>query len=163
MYCTKYLLGLLWCKYFAIQETLTIHRPVDWYDYFWQQGNSVVIIFWSESFLSVFHQSQITAFLFDIVIVLFSSWSQSNWKHRWRNIMTCEHFVQHIQTPEFYRNAVYVCTHISCLAPPPTQPFCLQARPLGTDSSCFHRWQIRAANPSRVELPCSVKMGHWHH
>lgn len=56
-------------------------------------------------------------------LIFFSSSSQSNWKHCWRNIMTCEHFVQHIQTLSFTTAVcICVCTHISDLGPPPTQP-----------------------------------------
>lgn len=61
---------------------------------------------------------------------------------------------------EFYHSRVCVCVrvcacmHISGLAPPPTQSFCLQARLLITDSSCFQRWQFRATNQSRGEQPC---------
>lgn len=95
--------------------------------------------------------------------ILAPSSSQSNWKHYWRNIMTCEHFVQHISTRSFTTAEcvsacvcarVRACMHVSGLAPPPTLSFCLQARLLITDSSCFQRWQFRAANQSRGEQPC---------
>lgn len=39
---------------------------------------------------------------------LFSSWSQSNWKHRRRNIMTWAFCATYLN-PEFYHNSVYVC------------------------------------------------------
>lgn len=149
-------MGFYDANLFAIQETFTIHSPWDvvWYNYFssketrrsWYFDLKVSLMFFIKiKFLPRYLILLLCFFFLLSLKPLKLKTSLAEYNSMWS-------FCATYPNPNFYRNSVFVCvcTHISGLAPPPTQPFCLQARPLSTGSSCFPRLQIRAANQSRV-------------